>query len=202
MSIIIINKEHIAYNLLREEDLVSLPHAILGLLHDRPMTGYDLKLLFDKELNSFWPAQMSQVYRELGNLEAKELVDSRIEAQETRPDRKVYSLTAAGKQAFHEWINRFPPSLLSPCRDEFALRVFLANRTTRDEMQFQFRRFIREKQSEIATYTLLEKNYETMAKKNTDQAMYRRMTMRRSNIVAEALVLWAEDCLEELDKKA
>ena len=78
----------------------------------------------------------------------------------------------------------------------------MANRTTRDEMQFQFRRFIREKQSEIATYTLLEKNYETMAKKNTDQAMYRRMTMRRSNIVAEALVLWAEDCLEELDKKA
>lgn len=181
---------------------MSLPNAILGLLHDHSMTGYDLKLLFDKELNSFWPAQMSQVYRELGNLEAKELVDSRIEMQESRPDRKVYSLTAAGRQVFHEWINRFPPSLMSPCRDEFTLRVFLGSRTSRDEMQFQLRRFIREKQSEIATYTLLERKYETMAKKNSDQAMYRRMTMRRSNIVAEALVLWAEDCLEELDRKA
>ena len=181
---------------------MSLPHAILGLLMDRSMTGYDLKLLFDKELNSFWPAQMSQIYRELGNLEAKEWVDSRIEVQESRPDRKVYSLTAAGKQVFAEWMNRFPKSLLSPCRDEFALRVFLGGRSSRDEMQFQLRRFIREKQSEIATFTLLEKKYETMAKKNTDQAMYQRMTMRRSNIVAEALILWAEDCLEELEKKA
>jgi hypothetical protein len=38
-------------------------------------------------------------------------------------------------------------------------------------------------------------------KKKSDQAMYRRMTMRRSNIVAEALILWAEDCLEELEEK-
>ena len=180
---------------------MSLPHALLGLLMDRPMTGYDLKLMFDKELNSFWPAQMSQIYRELGTLEAKEWVDSKIEVQESRPDRKVYTVTAAGKQIFSEWMNRFPQSLLSPCRDEFALRVFLAGRSSRDEMKFQMRRFIREKQSEIATYTMLERNYETMAKKNSDYAMYRRMTMRRSNIVAEALVLWAEDCLEELEEK-
>ncbi len=180
---------------------MSLPHALLGLLLDRPMTGYDLKLLFDKELSSFWPAQMSQIYRELGTLEAKDWVDSQIEVQETRPDRKVYTINASGKQAFDEWMNRFPKSLLSPCRDEFALRVFFGGRSSRDEMQFQLRRFIREKQSEIATYTMLERNYGTMAKKNSDQAMYRRMTMRRSNIVAEALILWAEDCLEELEEK-
>ncbi len=180
---------------------MSLPHAILGLLQDRPMTGYDLKLLFDKELNSFWPAQMSQIYRELGTLEAKELVDSEIEVQETRPDRKVYTITPAGKQAFLAWLNQFPLSLLSPCRDEFALRVFFGGRSSRDEMKFQLRRFIREKQSETATFTLLERNYETAAKKNSEQAMYRKMTMRRSNIIAEALVLWAEDCLDELEKK-
>ena len=53
---------------------MSLPHALIGLLLDRPMTGYDLKLLFDKELNSFWPAQMSQIYRELGNIGSKGIV--------------------------------------------------------------------------------------------------------------------------------
>ena len=68
-------------------------------------------------------------------------------------------------------------------------------------MQFQLRRFIREKQSEIATFSMLERNVETGSRKNPEQAMYRRMTLRRSNIVAEALVLWAEDCLEELEKK-
>ncbi len=188
-------------SLVRRKRLMSLPHALIGLLLDRPMTGYDLKLLFDKELNSFWPAQMSQIYRELGTLEAKELLDSKVEVQETRPDRKVYSVTSAGKQVFAEWLNRFPASLLSPTRDEFALRVFFGSRLSRDEMQFQLRRFIREKQSEIATFSMLERNVETSSRKNPEQAMYRRMTLRRSNIVAEALVLWAEDCLEELEKK-
>lgn len=177
---------------------MSLQHALLGLLMDRPMTGYDLKLLFDKELNSFWPAQMSQIYRELGTLEAKDLLDSRIEVQETRPDRKVYSVTPEGKQVFADWMNRFPQSLLSPSRDEFALRVFLGARSTRDEMQFQLRRFIREKQNDIATFSMLEQNSGQGTKKNSEAAMYRKMTLRRSNIVAEALVLWAEDCLEEL----
>lgn len=181
---------------------MSLPHAILGLLLDHPMTGYDLKLLFDKELNSFWPAQMSQIYRELGNLEAKEWVESRIETQQSRPDRKVYSITPAGRQVFQEWLNRFPASLLSPCRDEFALRIFFGGQSSHDEIQFQLRRFIREKQSETATYSLLEKKLQLAGKKNLDQAMFRRMTIRRSNIVAEALILWAEDCLEELGQKA
>lgn len=181
---------------------MSLSYAILGLLHDRPMTGYDLKLLFDKELNSFWPAQMSQIYQELIKLEAKNWLDSRIELQESRPDRKVYTITTSGRQAYNDWINQFPASLMSPCRDEFALRVFLGGGTSRNELQFQLRRFIHEKQSEITRYTLLEKKYEKMAKKNTDPALLRRMTMRRSNIVAEALVLWASDCLEELEKKA
>lgn len=180
---------------------MSLPHAILGLLMDRPMTGYDLKLVFDKELNSFWPAQMSQIYRELGTMEAKEWVDSRIEVQETRPDRKVYTITPAGRQVFSSWMNQFPPSLMSPTRDEFALRVFFGGRSNREEMLFQLRRFIREKQSEIAAYSNLERNYEAATKKKSDQAAYRRMTMRRSSIVAEALVLWAEDCLEELERK-
>ncbi len=83
---------------------------------------------------------MSQIYRELGTLEAKELVDSEIEVQETRPDRKVYTITPAGKQAFLAWLNQFPLSLLSPCRDEFALRVFFGGRSSRDEMKFQLRR--------------------------------------------------------------
>ena len=47
---------------------MSLSYAVLGLLSDRPMTGYDLKLVFDKEMNSFWPAQLSQIYRELSTL--------------------------------------------------------------------------------------------------------------------------------------
>ena len=48
---------------------MSLENALLGLLNHRPMTGYDLKRIFDDPMEFFWVAQMSQIYRELNKLE-------------------------------------------------------------------------------------------------------------------------------------
>lgn len=172
---------------------MSLSYAILGLLSEHPMTGYDLKLLFDKELNSFWPAQLSQIYRELSSLETKGLLKSKMQSQETRPDRRVFSATDAGKRQFTEWIQVFPPSLQSPFRDEFSLRLFFGHHLSRDELQFQIRRYIREKQAEIAALAVLERSM--------GKAMFNRMILRRANIMAEAMILWAEDCLEELERQ-
>lgn len=64
---------------------MSLPHAILGLLTYQPMTGYDLKQVFDTSINHFWSAHQSQIYRELAALESKGQVTSQIEPQEGTP---------------------------------------------------------------------------------------------------------------------
>ena len=79
---------------------MSLANALLGLLDYRSMTGYDLKKTFDDTIDFFWSAQMSQIYRELNNLEEKGLVKSKIEPQDKRPDRKVYQLTEEGRKTF------------------------------------------------------------------------------------------------------
>lgn len=175
---------------------MSLSYAVLGLLSKHPMTGYDLKQVFDKEMNSFWPAQLSQIYRELSALETKGLLKSKLHAQETRPDRRVYSVTAEGKQKFSEWLGMFPQSLISPFRDEFSLRLFFGSDLPREELQFQLRRFIREKQAEIAALGVLEKSMG-----DRGNALFNRIILRRANIMAEALILWAEDCLDELDRQ-
>ena len=95
---------------------MSLGNALLGLINYRPMTGYDLKRIFDDTVGFFWFAQMSQIYRELNKLEEEGLVKSTIEAQEKRPDRKVYQLTKKGKKVFLNWMNKFPNRLSEPCR--------------------------------------------------------------------------------------
>ena len=183
---------------------MSLSYAILGLLSDHPMTGYDLKLVFDKEMNSFWPAQLSQIYRELSALETKGLLKSKLHAQETRPDRRVYVLTDDGKRKFAEWMGLFPQSLVSPFRDEFSLRLYFGSHLPREELQFQLRRFIREKQAEIAALGVLEKTFadrNSSRREAADHVAFNRMILRRANIMAEALILWAEDCLDELDRQ-
>ncbi|MBA3728896.1 MAG: PadR family transcriptional regulator, partial [Actinobacteria bacterium] len=44
---------------------MSLRHALLGLLAERPMSGYDLTKVFDSSLAYVWSAKHSQIYPEL-----------------------------------------------------------------------------------------------------------------------------------------
>ena len=60
---------------------MSLPYAILGLLEYKPMTGYDLKKIFEESVVNFWAASQSQIYRELDLLEVKGYLKSVIEPQ-------------------------------------------------------------------------------------------------------------------------
>jgi len=182
---------------------MSLPHAVLGMLRYRPMTGYDLKLFFDKAMESVWPAQISQIYRELSLMEAKGWIGSHIEPQETRPDRKVYSITDDGEVTFKEWLEKFPRSLSVTTRDDFSLRMFFSSGLSPEELKFQLKRFIREKQDEISDQQAVERYLEKMSEEmgHPEDEFHWRMTLRRSSILAEALILWAEDCYEELVEK-
>ena len=46
----------------------TLKYAILGMLAQKPMTGYDLMQEFESTLNEFWSANHSQIYPELKKL--------------------------------------------------------------------------------------------------------------------------------------
>ena len=57
---------------------MSLEYAILGFLNYSPMSGYDLKKLFDNSVRHFWPADQSQIYRTLGKLAEQGYVEREI----------------------------------------------------------------------------------------------------------------------------
>lgn len=183
---------------------MSLQNSILGLLSYQPMSGYDLKQVFDKSINFFWSAQLSQIYRDLGNLENKGMVVSHIEPQVGRPDRKVYTITREGQEAFQQWLQRFPSTLVTTMRDEFSLRVFFGSRLSPGELEFQFRKFIREQQQEIESYRGIAQLIEEFARElsRPDEKFYWYLTLKRGFILAEASIRWAEECLQELDNKA
>jgi len=92
---------------------MSLDHAILGFLNYCPLSGYDLKKVFDISIRHFWAADQSQIYRTLSRLTEKEWTSVDIVEQESRPDRKVYSITFAGREELLRWLNS-PMPLESP----------------------------------------------------------------------------------------
>jgi len=92
--------------------------ALLGLLHDGPMTGGQLMAAAQRRLGAFWSMTRSQVYRELPALaEAGFVKLGKPGARSSQP----YSITPVGKRAFGRWLAEPPgrEALRSPA----ALRV-------------------------------------------------------------------------------
>ncbi len=70
----------------------------LGMLTDGAASGYDLKKQFESSFGHFFAAGYGSIYPALSALADQGLVSCTEIAQEGKPDRKVYSITAAGRQ--------------------------------------------------------------------------------------------------------
>jgi DNA-binding PadR family transcriptional regulator len=79
--------------------------ALLGLLHEGPMTGGQLVAAAGGRFGSFFSVTRSQVYRELPVLAEAGLL--RLGKQGPRSSQQ-YAITAAGKRAFKAWLNSAP----------------------------------------------------------------------------------------------
>lgn len=110
---------------------MSLQAAILGFVALEPTSGYTLKQRFDGSLRSFWTATQSQIYRELHALERDGLLAVERTPGDGKPDRKIYSLTPAGREALARWLVEAPEPLM--LRHPLLLKfVFAADLPPRD----------------------------------------------------------------------
>jgi DNA-binding PadR family transcriptional regulator len=101
-----------------DADINATAAAVLGLLHEGPMTGGQLMAAADRRLGPYWSMTRSQVYRELPALADMGYVKmGKPGPRASQP----YSITAAGKRAFTRWLNEEPGRDL--VRNPTALRV-------------------------------------------------------------------------------
>lgn len=76
---------------------MALRHAVLAALLEGDASGYDLAKRFDVSVANYWPATPQQLYRELERMTADGVVAARIVEQERRPNKRVFSITPAGR---------------------------------------------------------------------------------------------------------
>jgi PadR family transcriptional regulator, regulatory protein AphA len=130
---------------------VSLTHAILGILSYRSMTGYDLKThSFDTTVAHFWPADQAQIYRTLDKMAEQGWVESQIEFQEDRPNRKVYTITDTGREELQRWLLTNQP--LSPYREPFLIQLFFSNLLTNGQIIALLEAQVEAHQERLARY--------------------------------------------------
>lgn len=83
---------------------MALPHAILVSLCEQSGSGYELSRRFDRSIGFFWSATHQQIYRTLRTMEADGWVSATVVAQHGRPDKKVYTVSDAGRTELARWI--------------------------------------------------------------------------------------------------
>ena len=98
---------------------------LLALLAKEPAHGYELKLALEQIFGEAYPSpNIGQIYVTLKRLEQDGLVRSQDVAQTTRPNKRVYELTAQGAEALTTWVTE--PSEGPRVRDEFFVKLILA----------------------------------------------------------------------------
>ena len=91
--------------LVNDRALNATAASLLGFLHRGPMSGWDLAATAQTSIGDFWTVTRSQVYRELGWMDEAGLVEA---GERGARERRPYSLTDRGREAFAEWIRREP----------------------------------------------------------------------------------------------
>ena len=108
---------------------MSVRQALLALLEQGPMYGYQLRAEFEKRTGSTWPLNVGQVYTTLTRLERDGLVES-ADADEGSVDQgashgAIYRVTPAGRVEVSEWFTT-PVARTQPPRDELAIKLAIA----------------------------------------------------------------------------
>ena len=101
---------------------MSLKYAVLAALLEGEASGYELSKVFDVSLANFWPATPQQLYRELERLARDGLVQARTVRQERRPNKRMFTLTDAGRAALDAFAAE-PPKRPTAVRDELLIKI-------------------------------------------------------------------------------
>jgi DNA-binding PadR family transcriptional regulator len=120
----------------------------LGLLTRGDATGYEIKKQFEGDgFGHFAEASFGSIYPALSRLTEDGLVSVREEAQEKRPDRKVYSITEAGRARFLEALNR--PVQEDRNRSAFAFAMLFSHLLPRERVAALLESYIADKEARL-----------------------------------------------------
>lgn len=181
-----------------------LKYVLLGSLNYRPMTGYDLKQFMDRSTANFWHAKLSQIYVTLKSLEADGLVTSSTVAQETRPDRRVYAITAAGSRDLAAWlrdVNLDPGQSKEPLLVKLFFSAHVEKATLLTELRLQ--RDVHQKaldafQGETRADIARSVDMHPHLKKD---ALLWEATRRSGEVIEEAVLRWLDETIAMIEKE-
>ncbi|QUH04167.1 PadR family transcriptional regulator [Saccharopolyspora erythraea] len=182
-------------------------HVILGLLSWRPFSGYELGKYLEREGRFIRSkVHLSQIYRLLSRMVDSGWVCYEVQANDGRPDSKIYRLTEIGEQVLREWVASpyEPPSKFTD--SEFLVRFHYGGPLDRAALLRLVRTELETRKAEVSLYRDRDRSVGPMQPiDGVDEALAQRLgdlIHEQGAAGMDLWINWLERVLAELESEA
>ncbi len=175
---------------------MAIAHAILVSLVNTPASGYELAKQFEASVGFFWKATYQQIYRELTKLEDLGSISAQVIAQETRPDKKLYSVTELGKQQLIEWMNvECEPAVI---KDDLLVKIFAGYLIPEQKLIEELEHHRQIHAQKLKAYQDIEQQCFPTPQTLPHQQKFQYLTLRKGIGYETDWITWCEEAIELL----
>ncbi|GKX65689.1 PadR family transcriptional regulator [Inconstantimicrobium mannanitabidum] len=113
---------------------------ILGLLSERPLSGYEIKKIVDTRFSFFWSESFGQIYPQLKKLNEEGLIEEQsLNELENSKGSKKYKITDSGIFQLKQWLEE--PVEKEVVRYEILLKMYFSNEIAPEVMLGHIKEF-------------------------------------------------------------
>jgi DNA-binding PadR family transcriptional regulator len=182
---------------------VALRDAVLAALLDSEASGYDLAKNFHASVANFWMATPQQLYRELDRLAADGLIEARVVEQERRPNKRMFTLTAAGRAAVRDFSEATPKPLVM--RDDLLVQVSAVDDGNAAAVCERLRERIRWGEAKLERYEQMRNRLLDGRSEKVFLAEAERvgpyLTLARGITFEQENIRWAQQALDAIERR-
>jgi len=181
---------------------MSVKQALLALLEQGPMYGYQLRAEFEQRTGATWPLNVGQVYTTLARLERDGLVEQVAgDVESTEGDgHVVYRVTDHGRAEVLEWFTT-PVPRTQPPRDELAIKLALAVTVPGVDVGSVIQQQRSATMAALQDYTRLKRNGRLAKPEDTSDLAWG-LVLDSLVFSAEAEIRWLDHCEARLRRAA
>jgi DNA-binding PadR family transcriptional regulator len=183
---------------------MALRHAVLAALLEGEASGYQLAKRFDVSVANFWSATPQQLYRELEQLERAGLLSGRVVEQHRRPNKRVFTLTEAGREELHAFTAQ--PARPTAMRDDLLVKLQAVDAGDQEAVREALSVRLEQSRGKLALYDrlradLLEGREEDEYLREADRVgPY--LTLMAGRIYEQENIRWSQAVLEILRQRS
>lgn len=170
-------------------------YAILGMLFDKPRSGYDIKKFMAESTAHFWQETDASIYPMLKKLED----EGKVESQNIirgKKGRTLYYITPAGKTEFTHWMDKHVEP--STYRNELLLKLFFGASVPRSAIIKHLEGQHKKISSTLKQYDYVGAYILSEVPDDNPHKPFWQMSLRYGVLTAQAEAAWLDECINLL----